>query len=157
MTDLALVAALAVFRVATALLLATGMGSCHGRRLVPVRRGRGRVGRERATLAAQVAAVALVAAALSWRRVPLIAEIRRRIVQPEPNHPAQVVFLIGLAIGAALQVPFLLAWFREDRALLLELLGTRPDPLRLDLVPGVILDHCQRSRRHCSRCSPSRR
>ena len=140
MTDVALVAALAVFRAATALLLATGMAALATAAVSFLfATGAGAwVGSVR-TLAAQVAAVALMTAVLSWRRVPSIAEIRRRIVQPEPNHPAQVVLLVGLAIGAAFQAPFLLVWVREDRALLLELLGTRRDPLGLDLVPGVIL------------------
>lgn len=140
MTDVALVAALAVFRAATALLFAIGMGALATAAVsFLLAEGAGAwIGRVR-TLAAQVAAVALVTGVISWRRVPSIAGIRRRIVPPERNHPAQVVLLVGLAIGAAFQAPFLLVWFREDRALLLELLGTRRDPLGLDLVPGVIL------------------
>ena len=101
------------------------------------------------TLAAEVAAVGLVAAVVVARRVPSIAEVRRDPPAAESNHPAQIVLLAGLAVAALLQLPALFAWFMEDRLLLLEIVGTGRDPLRLDLVPAGSSTRCRRSRRRC--------
>jgi hypothetical protein len=142
-TWIALAAALGVYRVATALLFAAGMGALATTALSFLLAASPGAGadliRNVRTLAVQVAAAALLTAVLSRRGVPSIAEIRSLNVRPEANHPAQVVLLAGLAIGAARQVPSLLAWFREDRVLLVEALGTERDPMRLDLVPAAIL------------------
>src|SRR5688572_11410079 len=138
-----LVVALAVFRILTVLLFATGMGALATAATSFLFGSRASAGgawiADVTTLGVEVAAIALAAVVLSARRMPSIAEIRRRIAPPEPNHPAQTVLLTGLAIGAVLQVPVLLGWFRADHALLLEMLGTEPDPLRLDLVPAALL------------------
>ena len=142
MTTLTLAAAVAVFRAITALLLAAGMGGLATAALSWLSGSRA-AGNEWVgnvtTLAAEVAAVGLVAAVVAARRIPSIAEVRRDPPAVESNHPAQVVLLAALAVAALLQLPALFAWFREDRLLLLEILGTGRDPLRLDLVPAVIL------------------
>src|SRR5262245_1516234 len=88
-----------------------------------------------AILAVEVAAIGLAAAVFSARRLPSTTDIRRRVDPAEPLHLLQVVVFSSLLIGAVLQLPVLLAWFAEDRALLQELSGPGTDPLGLYLVP----------------------
>jgi len=68
-----------------------------------------------------VAAIGLVAAVVAARRIPSIAEVRRDTRTGGSNHPAQIVLLAALIVAALLQLPALLAWFREDRLLLVEI------------------------------------
>jgi hypothetical protein len=142
-TTVALAAALAVLRIIRALLFAISTGALATAVMSWLFRSSGDASRawaeNVATLAIEVAAIGLVAAVVSWRRLPSMTQVRRRIAPAEPNHPVQIILLSGLAIGALLQLPLLLAWFNEDHALLLQLLGPRPDPLGLHLVPAAIL------------------
>ena len=142
MTTLILVAVVAVFRAITVLLMAVGTGAVAvtGTSWISgaVAAGNEWV-RNVTTLAAEVAAIGLVAAAVAARRIPSIAEVRRDTPTGGSNHPAQIVLLAALAVAALLQLPALFAWFREDRLLLLEMLGIEPDPLRLDFFPAAIL------------------
>ena len=143
MTTLALAAALALVRVIRALSFAIGMGALAAAVMSWLFRSSGDASRawvqNVTTLAVEVAAVGLVTAVVSARRLPSTTEIQRRVVPAEANHPAAIIILAGLAIGAVLQLPVVLAWFSEDRALLLELTGPRTDPLGLYLVPEAIL------------------
>lgn len=142
MTTLTLAGAVAVFRVITALLFAAGMGGLATAAVSWLSDSRGAgiewVGNV-TRLATEVAAVGLVAAVVAARRMPSIAEVRRDPPAAESIHPAQIVVLAALAVAALLQLPALSGWFREDRLLLLEIVETGRDPLRLDLVPAVIL------------------
>jgi hypothetical protein len=142
-TTVALAAALAVLRIIRALVFALGMGALATAAMTWLFPWAGDVNRawveNVATLAVEVAAIGLVTAVFSARRLPSMSEVRRRIAPAEPNHPVQIIILVGLAIGAVLQLPTLLAWFEEDRALLLELTGPRTDPLGLYLIPEAIL------------------
>ena len=143
MTSLPLVAVVAVFRIVRALVLSVAMGALAAGGLSWLFAANGGSGTEWVVdvtvLAGEVAALGLAAAVLSTRRIPSIAEVRRTVEPPEAVHPVQMILLTALAAGAIAQVPALLAWFGEDRALLVEMLGTDRDPLRLDLVPAAVL------------------
>ena len=143
MNAVALAAALGVFRIIRALSFAAGMGALATAGVSLVFRLGGDASRawvaSVSTLAVEVAAIGLVTALVSARRLPSMTDIRRRIVPAEPNHPVLVILLAGLAVGVVLQIPVLLAWFTEDRDLLLELTGPRVDPLGLYLVPEAIV------------------
>ena len=143
MTTIALVAAVAVFRVVTALVFSAATGALAAGALSWIFASSAGAGTAWAVnvtvLAGEVAAIGLVAGALSFRRIPSIAEVRRIAGPREPVHPIQVIVLTALAAVALLQLPALRAWFSEDRALLVEMLGPGRDPLRLDLVPAAVL------------------
>ena len=143
MTTIALVAAVAVFRVVTALVFSAAMGALAAGALSGILASSADTGTAWAVnvtvLAGEVAAIGLVAGALSFRRIPPIAEVRRIAGPREPVHPVQVIVLTALAAVALLQLPALRAWFSEDRALLVEMLGAGRDPLRLDLVPAAVV------------------
>jgi hypothetical protein len=143
-TTLALVAAVAVFRVVTVLVFSAAMGALTATALSWIMAASGGPGTAWAVnvtvLAGEVAAIGLTAAVLSIRRIPSIAEIRRIAPPGAPIHPVQVIVLTALAGVALLQLPALLAWFREDRALLVEMIGAAGrDPLGLGLVPAAVL------------------
>jgi hypothetical protein len=142
-TTLALVAAVAVFRVVMVLVFSMAMGALTAGALSWMFASSAGPGTAWAmsvsVLAGEVAAIGLVAAVLSWRRIPSIAEVRRIAGPRQPIHPIQVIVLTALAAVALLQLPALLAWFSDDRALLVEMLGAGRDPLRLDLVPAAVL------------------
>ena len=139
----ALVAAVAVFRVITGLVFSIGMGALAAGALSWFFASS--AGAETAwvvnvsVLAGEVAAIGLAAAILARRRIPSIAEVRRTTEPRSSVHPVQMFVLVASGAGALLQVPALFAWFSEDRALLVEMLGTGRDPLRLDLVPAAVL------------------
>ena len=143
MTTFALVAAVAVFRVVLALVFSAAMGALASGALswiFALSAGAGSAWAVNVTvLAGEVAAIGLVGALLSRRRIPSIAEVRRIAGPRQPIHPVQQIVLTAFAAVALLQLPALLAWFSEDRALLVEMLGAGRDPLRLDLMPAVIL------------------
>ena len=142
MTTLTLIAIVAVFRIVRALVLSIAMGAVAAGGLSWLFASNSSPGTEWllnvTVLAGEVAAIGLAAAVLSTRRIPSITDVR--IVEPrEAVHPIQVIVLAVLAAVALAQVPALLAWFGEDRTLLVEMLGTDRDPLRLDLVPAAVL------------------
>ena len=143
MTTIALVAAVAVFRVVTALVFSTAMGALAASALSWILASS--MGAETSwvmnitVLAAEVAVVGLATAIVAMPRIPSIAEVRRIAEPREPVHRVQVILLAALALLALAQVPALLAWFGEDNALLVEMLGSERDPLRLDLVPATIV------------------
>jgi hypothetical protein len=142
-TTVALVAAVAVFRVVTVLVFSVAMGALTAGALSWIFASSAGAGTAWAVnvtvLAGEVAAIGLVAALLSMRRLPSIAEVRRIAGPRELVPPVQVLVLAAFAAVALLQVPALLAWFSEDRALLVDMLGGARDSLRLDFVPGAVL------------------
>ena len=139
----ALAAVVAVFRVIRGLVFSIAMGALTAGALSGIFALS--AGPETAwvvnvsVLAGEVAAIGLAAAIFSRRRIPSIAEVRRTTEPRGPVHPVQMFLLLAYGAGALLQVPALFAWFSADRALLLEVLGTERDPLRLDLVPAAVL------------------
>ena len=88
---------------------------------------------------ATVAVLCLLSAVFSWRRMPSAAAIHRRDADDVHTATGQRVLLAGLAIAATLQLPALLNWWTEDRILLRMVLGSRWDPLSLNLIPAVML------------------
>ena len=143
MTTLPLVATVAVFRIVRALVFSIAMGALAAGALSWMFASNGGPGTEWVVdvtvLAGEVAAIGLAAAMLSAWRIPSIAEARRTLEPREAIHPIQMILLAALAAGALAQVPALLAWFGEDRAILVQMLGVDRDPLRLDLVPAAVL------------------
>ena len=143
MTTIALVAVVAVFRVVTALVFSAAMGALAAGALSWMFGSS--AGAETAwavnvsVLAVEVAVIGLATAIVAMPRIPSIAEVRRIAGSSEPVHQVQVILLGALAVLALVQLPALLAWFSEDHALLVEMLGAERDPLRLDLVPATIV------------------
>jgi hypothetical protein len=88
---------------------------------------------------ATVAVVSLGSAAVSWSRLPSKDAVLRRHTHDGQRPMAETLLLTVLAFAAVLQLPALLNWWTEDRALLRALVGNWSDPLGLSLIPTVIL------------------
>jgi hypothetical protein len=89
------------------------------------------------TLACVFIPASVVAFLLMPSQTALVRHIRG---EEDPSPPAQLVLLLVVLCGAAvLQVPALLKWWSDDRALLHILTPGRSDPLGLDLIPAAIL------------------
>jgi hypothetical protein len=62
----------------------------------------------------------------------------RSLGHPSSSLPVGAV-LIALALLTLLQMPSIMAWWANDRTLLVEMLGTARDPIGLHLIPTIIL------------------
>jgi len=84
----------------------------------------------------------LLGSLAAFALMPATSDTVRQLPPGEEESLLPTVFkllLLGLCLVVLLQIPSLVTWWTEDRALLSEMTGNERDPLGLHLVPAVIV------------------